>query len=104
MIRAHLWRYGVPRQPAQRTESTPRRLPSGAASHLDPSHRSSRLPSTGSFLRQAPRESEAPMPKYLIAYRKTDDTGQKPEWAVFTISSELSVEAHAVKERVVKRM
>src|SRR4029450_7994636 len=56
------------------------------------------------FLRQAPRESEAPMPKYLIAYRKTDDTGQKPEWAVFTTESELSIEAHAVKERVVKRM
>ena len=44
------------------------------------------------------------MPKYLIAYRKTDDTGQKPEWAVFTTASELSMEAHAVKERVVKRM
>ena len=44
------------------------------------------------------------MPKYLIAYRKTDDTGQKPEWAVFTTESELSIEAHAVKERVVKRM
>ena len=29
-----------PRQPAQRTESTPRRLPSGAASQLDPSLRS----------------------------------------------------------------
>ena len=40
-IRAHLRRYGVPRQPAQRTASTPRRLPSGAASHLDPSPRSS---------------------------------------------------------------
>ena len=44
------------------------------------------------------------MPKYLIAYRKTDDTGQKPEWAAFTTERELSVEAHAVKERVVKRM
>jgi hypothetical protein len=44
------------------------------------------------------------MPKYLIAYRKTDDTGQKPEWAVFTTSIELSLESHAVKERVVKRM
>ena len=40
MIRAHLLRWR-PRQPAQRTDSTPRRLPSGAASHLDPSHRSS---------------------------------------------------------------
>ena len=34
-MRAHLLRWR-PRQPAQRTESTPRRLPSGAASHLDP--------------------------------------------------------------------
>jgi sulfur-oxidizing protein SoxX len=63
MRRAHLRRYGVPRQPAQRGSltlagtsvsarlasgcgspvlSTPRRLPSGAASQLDPSHRSSR--------------------------------------------------------------
>jgi hypothetical protein len=32
--KAHLLRWR-PRQPAQRTESTPRRLPSGAASHLD---------------------------------------------------------------------
>ena len=48
MRRAHLLRRR-PRQPAQRTESTPRRLPSGAASQLDPSHRSSR------FLRQAAR-------------------------------------------------
>ena len=38
------WR---PRQPAQRTASTPRRLPSGAASQLDPSHRSSRVSPTG---------------------------------------------------------
>ena len=38
-IRAHLLRWR-PRQPAQRTASTPRRLPSGAASHLDPSPRS----------------------------------------------------------------
>ena len=44
------------------------------------------------------------MPKYLIAYRKTADDGQKPEWAVFTTESELSMEAHGVKERVGKRM
>ncbi len=30
------------------------------------------------------------MPKYLIAYRKTEESGQKPEWAVFTTESELS--------------
>ena len=44
------------------------------------------------------------MPKYLIAYRKTEDSGQKPEWAVFTTESERSMEAHAVKERVERRM
>ena len=40
MIRAHLLRRR-PRPHAQRTESTPRVRPSGAASQLDPSHRSS---------------------------------------------------------------
>jgi len=67
--KAHLRRYGVPRQPAQRDSltlspglsvsarlasgcgspivSTPRRLPSGAASQLDPSPRSSRVIPTG---------------------------------------------------------
>ncbi len=44
------------------------------------------------------------MPKYLISYRKTEETGQKPEWATFTAESELAMEAHAVKERVLKRM
>jgi hypothetical protein len=44
------------------------------------------------------------MPKYLIGYRKTEEGGQKPDWAVFTTDSALSMEAHAVKERVVKRM
>ncbi len=44
------------------------------------------------------------MPKYLISYRKTEETGQKPEWATFTTESELSMESHAVKERVEKRM
>jgi len=44
------------------------------------------------------------MPKYLISYRKTEETGQKPEWAAFTTESELSMESHAVKERVEKRM
>ena len=44
------------------------------------------------------------MPKYLISYQKTEETGQKPEWAAFTVESELAMEAHAVKERVVKRM
>ena len=44
------------------------------------------------------------MPKYLVSYRKTEETGQKPEWAAFTVESELAMEAHAVKERVVKRM
>jgi hypothetical protein len=44
------------------------------------------------------------MPKYLISYRKTEEMGQKPEWATFTTESELSMESHAVKERVEKRM
>ena len=44
------------------------------------------------------------MPKYLISYRKTEETGQKPEWAAFTVENELAMEAHAVKERVEKRM
>jgi hypothetical protein len=44
------------------------------------------------------------MPKYLISYRKTEETGQKPDWAAFTVESELAMEAHAVKERVAKRM
>ena len=44
------------------------------------------------------------MPKYLIAYRKTEGGGEKPDWATFTSESELSLEAHAVIERVKKRM
>ena len=44
------------------------------------------------------------MPKYLIVYRKTGEAGQKPDWAVCTTESELALEAHAVKERVAKRM
>ena len=44
------------------------------------------------------------MPKYLISYRKTEEMGQKPEWATFTTETELSMESHAVKERVEKRM
>ena len=44
------------------------------------------------------------MPMYLISYRKTEGTGQKPEWASFTTQSETSLEAHAIRERVDKRM
>jgi hypothetical protein len=44
------------------------------------------------------------MPKYLISYRKTEDQSQKPEWTSFTTDSEASLEAHAVRERVDKRM
>ena len=44
------------------------------------------------------------MPKYLISYRKTEDAGQKPDWTSFTTDSEASLEAHAVRERVDKRM
>ena len=44
------------------------------------------------------------MPKYLISYRKTEGGGQKPEWTSFTTQTESSLEAHAVRERVDRRM
>jgi hypothetical protein len=44
------------------------------------------------------------MPLYLIAYRKTDGAGQKPEWASFTTRSESALETNAIRERVQKRM
>jgi hypothetical protein len=44
------------------------------------------------------------MPKYLVAYRKVEEAGQKPEWAVFTTDTETSLEAHAIRERVEKRL
>jgi hypothetical protein len=44
------------------------------------------------------------MAKYFVSYRKTDSAGQKPEWASFTTSSDASLEAHAIRERVDKRM
>jgi hypothetical protein len=44
------------------------------------------------------------MNKYLISYRKTESVGQKPEWASFTSQSESSLEAHAIRERVDRRM
>jgi hypothetical protein len=44
------------------------------------------------------------MPMYLISYRKVEGAGQKPDWASFTTQSDASLEAHAVRERVDKRM
>jgi hypothetical protein len=44
------------------------------------------------------------MPKYLISYRKTEGAGQKPEWTSFTTQSDASLEAHAIRERVDRRM
>ena len=44
------------------------------------------------------------MPRYFIAYRKTEEAGQKPEWASFTTESETALEAHGVRERVDKRL
>ncbi len=44
------------------------------------------------------------MPRYFIAYRKTEEAGQKPEWASFTTESDASLEADAVRERVEKRL
>jgi hypothetical protein len=44
------------------------------------------------------------MPKYLVSYRKTEETGQKPEWASFTTHDDNPLDAQAVRERVDKRM
>ncbi len=44
------------------------------------------------------------MPKYLISYRKTEEVGEKPEWTSFTTDSDAALEAHAIRERVEKRM
>jgi hypothetical protein len=44
------------------------------------------------------------MPKYLVSYRKTEGAGQKPEWTSFTAQSDASLEAHAIRERVDRRM
>jgi hypothetical protein len=44
------------------------------------------------------------MPRYFVAYRKTEEAGQKPEWASFTTEAQASLEQHAVRERVDKRM
>ena len=44
------------------------------------------------------------MPKYLISYRKTEGGGQKPEGTSFTTQTEASLEAHAIRERVDRRM
>jgi hypothetical protein len=44
------------------------------------------------------------MPTYLISYRKTEGAGQKPDWASFTTQSDVSLETHAVRDRVDKRM
>jgi hypothetical protein len=44
------------------------------------------------------------MPRYFIAYRKVEEPGQKPEWASFTTESEATLEAHAVRQRVDRRL
>ena len=44
------------------------------------------------------------MPRYFVAYRKTEEAGQKPEWASFTTESPAALEAHAIRERVDKRL
>lgn len=44
------------------------------------------------------------MPKYLISYRRTEGAGQKPDWTSFTTQTDSSLEAHAVRERVARRM
>ena len=44
------------------------------------------------------------MSRYFIAYRKVEEPGQKPEWASFTTGSESTLEAHAVRQRVDRRL
>ena len=44
------------------------------------------------------------MPKYLISYRKTEGGSEKPDWASFTTQSEVSLEAHGIRERVDRRL
>jgi hypothetical protein len=44
------------------------------------------------------------MPRYFVAYRKTEEAGQKPEWASFTTESATALEAHAIRERVERRL
>ena len=44
------------------------------------------------------------MPRYFVAYRKIEEAGQKPEWASFTTDSPASLEAHAIRERVERRL
>ncbi len=47
------------------------------------------------------------MPRYFVSYRKIDEgvaATDKPEWASFSVESGSSLEAHAVQERVEKRL
>ena len=47
------------------------------------------------------------MPRYFVSYRKVDEgvaATDKPEWASFSVESESSLEAHAVRERVERRL
>jgi hypothetical protein len=44
------------------------------------------------------------VPRYFVAYRKTEEAGQKPEWASFTTDSPVTLEARAIRERVDRRL
>ena len=47
------------------------------------------------------------MPRYFVSYRKVDEgvaATDKPEWASFSVESESSLEAHAVREKVQRRL
>ena len=47
------------------------------------------------------------MPRYFVSYRKVDEgvaATDKPEWASFSVESGSSLEAHAVRERVERRL
>jgi hypothetical protein len=44
------------------------------------------------------------MPRYLVSYRKTEEIGQKPEWASFTTQDDAPLDAAAIRERVERRL
>jgi hypothetical protein len=44
------------------------------------------------------------MPRYFVGYRKTEETGQKPEWATFTTDNPATLEARGIRERVDRRL
>src|SRR4030095_9906312 len=60
--------------------------------------------SGGSSSSSRSREAGERMSRYFVTYRKTEEAGQKPEWASFTTESPVALETHAIRERVEKRL